>query len=56
MPAYRGPEMYDDASPQAKRLWSLWAAHYKRYRSILSSDVIHISRPTGRTIEAALQI
>ena len=55
-PTYRGPEMFDDASPQAKRLWTLWVAHYKRYRPILSSDVIHISRPTGRGIEAALHV
>jgi hypothetical protein len=56
VPTYRGPEMYDDDSPQAKRLWTLWVAHYKSYRSILSSDVIHISRPTGRGIEAALHV
>jgi hypothetical protein len=36
IPCYRGPEMYDDGSPQAKQLWKLWTAHYKRYRSILS--------------------
>ena len=55
-PTYRGPEMYDDASPRAKRLWAVWVAHYKRYRSILSSDVIHISRPTGRGVEATLHV
>ena len=36
IPCYRGPEMYDDGSLQAKQLWKLWTAHYKRYRSILS--------------------
>lgn len=53
---YRGPELYDAATPQLAKLWALWIAHYKRYRPILMADVITVIRPTGASIEAALHV
>ena len=39
-------------------MWSLWTAHYKRYRSILMADSVHATRPgqNGRAIEATLHV
>lgn len=54
--AYRGPQLYDDASPDVKRMWTLWVAHYKRYRGILSADMVHVSRPSGRGLEVIVHV
>ena len=39
-----------------KRLWTLWVAHYKRYRGILSADMVHVSRPSGRGLEVIVHV
>ena len=53
---YRGPELYDDQSPEVRRLWTLWVTHYKRFRSILSADSVHVRRPSGGGVEATLHV
>eukprot|EP01047_Picozoa_sp_COSAG01_P049259 COSAG01_NODE_4867_length_4666_cov_10.784103_2_plen_103_part_00 len=39
-------------------MWRLWTAHYKKYRSILMTDSIHVSRPgsNGGAIETTLHV
>jgi hypothetical protein len=33
-----------------------WTDFYKRYRSILDSDIIHVRRPDGRDIDCMLHV
>ena len=51
---YRGPELYD--TPRIAKMWKLWVAHYKRYRSILTADVVHVRRPSGSDLEVTLHV
>lgn len=53
---YRGPQLYDAASLDVKRLWGLWVAHYKRHRSILMADMVHVRRPSGSDVEVSLHV
>ena len=58
VPCYRGHLPFDDGSTQVRRMWSLWTAHYKRFRSILMSDAVHVTRPgqNGGAIETSLHV
>ncbi len=51
---YRGPQLYD--SPQTKELVKKWVAFYKKHRSVLDGDIIHIRRPDGRDYDAILHV
>ena len=53
---YRGSELYDDASPGVARMWKLWVAHYKAFRRILSSETVHVRRPSGSAISTTLHV
>ena len=46
------------ASQAVRRMWWLWAAHYKKYRPILMADTVHVTRPgqNGGAIEATLHV
>ncbi|MBJ2173243.1 alpha-galactosidase [Aureibaculum sp. A20] len=44
---YRGPRLYD--TEKTKELVIEQIAHYKKYREILNSDIIHLRRPDGRS-------
>jgi len=58
VPCYRGPQLFDANSTQVRRMWSLWTAHYKKYRKILMADSVHVTRPgqNGRAIETTLHV
>ena len=55
VPCYRGPELYSAYSAVVLApVWSIWVAHYKKYRHILMRDVVHVRRPSGDNFEAVM--
>ena len=51
---FRANRLYDtERTRQMLRRWVDW---YKRYRPILSSDIIHVQRPDGRDIDCLLHV
>ena len=51
---YRGPRLFD--TEQTKILVKKWVDFYKQYRAILDSDLIHVRRPDGRSIDCILHV
>ena len=51
---YRGVRLYD--GEKTKRMVSQMVALYKKYRHILESDLIHLRRANGRTIDYMLHV
>jgi len=51
---YRGPRLYD--SDKTRAVVQKWTAFYKRYRSILDSDIVHVRRADGRDIDCMLHV
>jgi hypothetical protein len=51
---YRGPRLYD--APETKELVRKWVDFYKKHRSILDSDIIHVRRADGRDIDYILHV
>ena len=51
---YRGPRLYD--TPVTEALVKKEVSWYKKYRSILNSDIIHIRRADGRDYDAILHV
>ena len=51
---YRGPRLYDTAA--TKQTVQEVVAWYKKYRSILNSDLIHLRRPDGRDWDGILHV
>ena len=49
---YRGPRLFD--TKQTKTVVKKWVDFYKKYRPILDSDLIHVRRPDGRSIDCVL--
>ena len=49
---YRGPRLFD--TEQTKTVVKKWVDFYKKYRLILDSDLIHVRRPDGRSIDCVL--
>lgn len=50
----RGNRLYD--TPETKQMVKRWIDWFKRYRDILTSDIIHVSRPTGRDLDCILHV
>ncbi|WP_289161440.1 LamG-like jellyroll fold domain-containing protein [uncultured Parabacteroides sp.] len=50
----RGNRLYD--TPETKQLVSKWINWFKEYRDILTSDIIHVSRPTGRDLDCMMHV
>ncbi len=50
----RGNRLWD--TPETKAMVEKWIGWYKRYRSILTSDIIHLGRPTGRDLDCMLHV
>lgn len=50
----RGNRLYD--TPQTKAMVKKWIHWFKTYRDILTSDIIHVSRPTGRDIDCIMHV
>jgi hypothetical protein len=51
---YRGTRLYDTETTKAAV--KKWVALYKKYRDILDSDIIHLRRPDGRTLDGILHV
>jgi hypothetical protein len=51
---YRGPQLYD--SPETQVVVAKWVAFYKKHRTVLDGDIIHIRRPDGRDYDAILHV
>ena len=51
---YRGPRLYD--TDETKALVMKWVSFYKKYREILSSDIIHIRRPDMQSIDCFMHV
>lgn len=51
---YRGPRLYD--TEETKALVKAQVAHYKKYRAILNSDIIHIRRADGQNLDLMLHV
>lgn len=50
----RGNRLYD--TPETKQMVSKWINWFKQYRDILTSDIIHVSRPTGRDLDCMMHV
>lgn len=51
---YRGPRLFD--SEKTKALVIEQISHYKKYRDILNSDIIHLRRPNGRSWDGFMHV
>jgi hypothetical protein len=51
---YRGTRLYDTETTEAAV--KKWVDLYKRYRAILDSDIIHLRRPDGRSLDGILHV
>lgn len=51
---YRGPRLFD--TPATEALVKKEVAWYKKYRSILNADIIHIRRADGRDYDAVMHV
>jgi len=51
---YRGTRLYDTETTRAAV--KKWVDLYKRHRAILDSDIIHLRRPDGRTLDGLLHV
>ena len=54
MACYRGPRLFD--TEQTKSVVKKWVDFYKQYRLILDSDLIHVRRPDGCSIDCMLHV
>ena len=52
MACYRGPRLFD--TEETKAVVKKWVDFYNRHRLILNSDLIHVRRPDGRSIDCVL--
>ena len=50
----RGNRMYD--TPATKAMVSKWINWFKTHREILTSEIIHVSRPNGRDLDCMLHV
>ncbi len=50
----RGNRLYD--TPETKLMVAKWVKWFKQHRAILTSDIIHVARPTGRDVDAMLHV
>ena len=50
----RGNRLYD--TPETKQMVSKWIHWFKKYRDILTSDIIHVSRPNGRDLDCIMHV
>lgn len=50
----RGNRIYD--TPETKAMVQKWINWFKAYRDILTSEIIHVSRPTGRDLDCMMHV
>ena len=51
---YRSPRLYD--TEETKAVVKKWVDFYKRYRTLLESDLIHVRRPGGGSLHCMLHV
>ena len=51
---YRGYRIYD--GPETKALVQKWVGFYKKYRDILTSDIVHVRRPDMQNIDSFMHV
>jgi hypothetical protein len=51
---YRGPRLFD--TDETRDMVRKWVGFYKKHRSILDSDIIHVRRPDARDIDCMLHV
>jgi len=51
---YRGPRLYD--TDITKKVVVDQISHYKKYRDLLNSDIIHLKRPDGRSWDGFMHV
>ncbi|MCC6444705.1 MAG: alpha-galactosidase [Armatimonadetes bacterium] len=51
---YRGPRLFD--TKETRAVVKKWVSFYKKHRLILDSDIIHVRRPDGRSIDCVLHV
>jgi hypothetical protein len=54
MTVIRGNRVYD--SPEVKAMVKRWLDWYRKYRTILTSDLIHLGRPSGRDLDCMMHV
>ena len=52
---WRGPGAFWD-TPETEALVKSWFAWYHRHRAILTSDIVHLARPSGRGLDAIFHV
>ena len=52
---WRGPGHFYD-TPETKKLVKGWFDWYRRHRKILTSDIVHLARPSGRDLDAIFHV
>ncbi|MBC9930585.1 LamG domain-containing protein [Chitinophaga qingshengii] len=50
----RGKRLYD--TPETRQMVQRWINWFKEHREILTSDIIHLARPTGRDLDAMFHV
>lgn len=50
----RGNRLYD--TPETKQMVQKWISWFKTYRDILTSEIIHVGRPTGRDLDCIMHV
>ena len=51
---YRGFRLYD--TPETKKLVQKWVNFYKKYRDIITSDIVHVRRPDMQSIDSFMHV
>ena len=54
--AYRGTRLFDPSCPESKAMLIKWVSWFKKYRTILNSDIVHIKRPDLAGLDAMLHV
>ena len=51
---YRGFRIYD--TPETKAVVEKWVGFYKKYRDILTSDIVHVRRPDMQALDCFMHV
>ena len=51
---YRGPGLYD--TPTVRDMVRAWVGWFKRYRRVLTADLVHVRRPDGQSIDGIMHV
>ncbi len=51
---YRGPRLYDTEITRARVRY--WTGFFRKYQDLVNADILHISRPDGRDLDAMMHV